>query len=54
MLYGPDSIIGRALVIHAGEDDLGLVDNAGSRSMGNAGPRIACCTIGIAARPRSD
>ena len=51
MLYGPDSIIGRSLVIHAGEDDLGLENNAGSQSSGNSGPRIACCTIGFAAKP---
>ena len=38
----------RSLVIHAGEDDLGLVDNDGSRANGNAGARIACCNIVMA------
>lgn len=48
-LYGPDSIVGRGLVLHAGEDDLGDGGDAGSRANGNAGPRIACCIIGIVA-----
>ncbi|XP_047495649.1 zinc transporter zipt-7.2-like isoform X2 [Penaeus chinensis] len=42
---GPNKIIGRAIVVHAGEDDLGLGGDAGSLSTGNAGGRLACCTI---------
>ena len=35
------------MVLHQLEDDLGLVDNAGSKITGNAGSRIACGIIGI-------
>jgi Cu-Zn family superoxide dismutase len=41
-LNGPNSIIGRAVIVHAGEDDLE------SQPSGNAGPRVACGVIGIA------
>ncbi len=40
-LNGSDSVVGRAVVVHAGEDDLT------SQPSGNAGPRIACGVIGI-------
>ncbi len=39
--YGPASIIGRAVIVHGGEDDLM------SQPSGNAGPRVACGVIGI-------
>lgn len=39
---GPQSIIGRGLVIHGGADDLT------SQPSGAAGPRVACAVIGIA------
>ncbi|MFQ6614362.1 MAG: superoxide dismutase family protein [Fidelibacterota bacterium] len=41
-LKGPNSIIGRAVVIHAGKDDFS------SQPSGAAGPRVACGVIGIA------
>ena len=41
-LEGNHSIIGRAIVVHAGEDDLI------SQPTGNAGARVACGVIGIA------
>ena len=39
-------IVGRAIVIHADEDDLGLGDNEESKKTGNAGKRIGCGIIG--------
>jgi len=39
---GPHSIIGLAVVFHAGEDDFT------SQPSGSAGPRVACGVIGIA------
>ncbi len=41
-LNGEHSIIGRAIVVHAGEDDLK------SQPTGDAGARVACGVIGIA------
>mmetsp|Transcript_25570 Transcript_25570/g.45346 ORF Transcript_25570/g.45346 Transcript_25570/m.45346 type:complete len:178 (-) Transcript_25570:178-711(-) len=40
-----DSVIGRAFVLHLGEDDLGQGGDAGSITTGNAGARLACCKI---------
>ena len=44
-LQGQQSIVGRAVVLHAGEDDLGRGGDEGSLKTGNAGSRIACCTL---------
>ena len=41
-LMGPDTIIGRGVIVHAGADDLT------SQPSGAAGPRVACGVIGVA------
>jgi Cu-Zn family superoxide dismutase len=41
-LTGPNSIIGKSIIVHKGEDDLK------SQPAGNAGPRVACGVIGSA------
>ncbi|XP_077737014.1 extracellular superoxide dismutase [Cu-Zn] isoform X1 [Canis aureus] len=46
-LAGPHSIVGRAVVVHAGEDDLGRGGDPASLDHGNAGRRLACCVVGV-------
>nr|XP_033804285.1 extracellular superoxide dismutase [Cu-Zn] isoform X2 [Geotrypetes seraphini] len=46
-LFGPYSVLGRSIVVHKQEDDLGKGDNPASLENGNAGKRLACCVIGI-------
>ncbi|XP_025976278.1 extracellular superoxide dismutase [Cu-Zn] [Dromaius novaehollandiae] len=46
-MSGPYSILGRSVVIHEQEDDMGKGNNKASLENGNAGKRLACCVIGI-------
>lgn len=48
-LIGPESVLGRTVVVHAGTDDLGKGGHELSKTTGNAGARPACGVIGIAA-----
>ncbi|EFJ13179.1 hypothetical protein SELMODRAFT_442405 [Selaginella moellendorffii] len=48
-LAGANSIVGRAVVVHADRDDLGKGGHELSKSTGNAGGRLACGVIGLQA-----
>jgi Cu/Zn superoxide dismutase len=41
-------VIGRSLIVHEDEDDLGLGDNEESKKTGNSGKRIACSILAYA------
>ena len=42
-----DEILGRSIIIHADNDDLGLGTFEDSKTTGHSGTRIACALIGI-------
>lgn len=46
-LRGCNNIIGRSIVVHSGEDDLGKGNSSLSLTTGNSGGRWACGVIGI-------
>jgi len=50
-LHGDKSILGRSVVVHADEDDLGKGCGE-SKVTGNAGPRLACGIVGFAQLPK--
>jgi len=47
VLFGEYSVVGRAFVVHADADDLGLGGTADSLTTGNAGARLGCCVVGL-------
>ena len=47
-LYGEEGILGRSVIVHSHADDIGEGEAHGSAIHGNAGPRVACCIIGLA------
>ncbi|KAI8889648.1 copper/zinc binding superoxide dismutase [Backusella circina FSU 941] len=47
-LSGENSVIGRSVVIHSGQDDLGRGGTESSKVNGNSGSKIACGVIGYA------
>eukprot|EP00011_Vannellida_sp_DIVA3-517-6-12_P012165 CAMPEP_0114612086 /NCGR_PEP_ID=MMETSP0168-20121206/4444_1 /TAXON_ID=95228 ORGANISM="Vannella sp., Strain DIVA3 517/6/12" /NCGR_SAMPLE_ID=MMETSP0168 /ASSEMBLY_ACC=CAM_ASM_000044 /LENGTH=153 /DNA_ID=CAMNT_0001823067 /DNA_START=20 /DNA_END=481 /DNA_ORIENTATION=+ len=46
-LGGAHSVIGRSIVVHAGEDDLGRGGHDDSKTTGHAGGRVMCGVIGV-------
>jgi Cu-Zn family superoxide dismutase len=47
-LFGKNSILGRSIIIHADEDDLGKGGHDDSLTTGHAGKRLDCAIIGYA------
>lgn len=44
-LFGPQSVVGKAFVVHETFDDLGLGNFSDSKTTGHAGRRFGCCLI---------
>lgn len=53
-LYGMNSVIGRSLVVHKDEDDLGKGNYEDSKTTGHSGARVACGIIGLAQFEETD
>ena len=45
-LFGDFNVLGRTIVLHQDQDDLGLGNSTTSKTTGNSGARIACGVIG--------
>jgi Cu-Zn family superoxide dismutase len=45
--FSVDDILGRSIIIHEDEDDLGLGNFEDSKTTGHSGARIVCALIGI-------
>jgi Cu-Zn family superoxide dismutase len=46
-LNGDFNVVGRAVVLHSDEDDLGKGGQSDSLTTGHAGSRVACGVIGV-------
>jgi superoxide dismutase, Cu-Zn family len=44
-LFGDINALGRGIIIHEKVDDLGVTDHPSSKTVGNAGSRLACANI---------
>ena len=53
-LQGEQTIMGRSVVLHVGEDDLGLGGQSDSLTTGHAGGRLACCTLKVLKKNKND
>lgn len=47
LLPGIYSVVGRAIVVHSGQDDLGRSNETDSLTTGHAGARSGCCVINL-------
>lgn len=47
-LFGDSSVLGRSMVVHESEDDLGRGNFPDSKTTGHSGARVACGVIGLA------
>lgn len=53
-LFGRNSVVGRSMVLHKNEDDLGKGGFEDSLTTGHSGSRIACGVIGLAEFSKED